>query len=58
MGGWRFVFMIVVVGAVYMLFAQEYILPQLSNSLSGRNSGLSFPTADVGRAVYRNLLGD
>lgn len=58
MGGWRFVFMLAVVVAAYVFFAQEYLFPELSNSISSATSDVSFPSTDVGTAMHRNLLGN
>ena len=56
MGGWRFVFMLAVVVGAYVLFAHEYLFPEISNSISNSTSDISFPSTDVGRAMHRNLL--
>ena len=58
MGGWRFVFMLAVVVTAYVLFAHEYLFPEISNSITSTTSDVSFPSTDVGAAMHRNLLGN
>ena len=58
MGNWRFVFMLAVVVAAYVFFAQKYLFPEFSESISRAASDVSFPSADVGTTVHRNLLGN
>lgn len=56
MGGWRFVFMLVLVVGAYVLFAHEYLFPEISHSISSTTSDVTFPSTDVGTAMHRGLL--
>ena len=55
---WRFVFMLAVVLTAYFLVGQKYLFPEIAESISNAASDVSFPSADVGRTVHRNLLGN
>ena len=54
MGNWRFVFMLAVVAAAYVFFAQKYLFPEFSESISRAASDVSFPSTDVGTTVHRD----
>ena len=58
MSHWFFLFMFAVLVAAYVFFWQEYLAPVFSESISKSASDVSFPSADIGRTVHRNLLGN
>jgi hypothetical protein len=55
---WRFVFMLAVVGAAYLYLAQEYLFPEIAESISRAASDVAHPSTNIVRAVYGRLLGD